>query len=235
MPKKITLDWTLDELAGKFDAHLGRETNIAGLIADWCDAAAIEAGLKSGSDYRREHDRRIEAAVGQHSPDEPEKILRRIVSAPKPRRVLAAKAVKLRDPRGYAAARRPVVYARIGGPATAGHEVTLPTLTGRWWLDMERITSARRDAAERLKASRDAIVALLDEAGWDEATYETTDGYRLGRDTALRWSRDAYIEAVGEQAAAKLMVDAPAAAPSVRFVLGSLSREEMAEMELDAD
>jgi hypothetical protein len=128
-----------------------------------------------------------------------------------------------------------VVYARIGGPARIGHEVKLPTLTGRWWLDMERITEARRDAAERLKASRDAIVALLDEAGWDEATYATTDGYRLGRDTALRWSRAAYVEAVGEQAAAALMVEVAPSAPSVRFVLGSRSREEMAEMELDAD
>lgn len=230
-PPPVSLDWTLDELAGKFDAHLGRETNIAGLIADWCDAAAIEAGLKSGSDYRREHDRRVEAAVGQHPPGKPEKKLHRIVSSSEPRRVLTAKAVRRFDPRGYEAARRPVVYARLGGPA----EVSLPTLTGRWWLDMPIITEARRDAAARLKASRDAIVALLDEAGWDEATYATTDGYRLGRDTAMRWSRAAYIEAVGEQAAARLMSDVAPSAPSVRFVLGSRSLEEMAEMELDAD
>lgn len=231
------LDWTLDELAGKFDAHLGRETGVADLLTGWVSSNGILTRLDAGSDAMKPHEHRLAAAFlrGDGPPGQPHKVLARRITTGAPRgRVLLSENVKRRDPRGWSQACLPITYARLDGPPQPyGPE----PLSGQWWIDLERVAAQRKRHTEALKARRDGLVGLMDESEWDDTIYITTDGFKIGRTRSQRFNAKAYIELVGTERADELMVMAPPpkVAP-VRYAYYLTDRdEENAVDELDGE
>jgi hypothetical protein len=234
------LDWTLDELAGKFDAHLGRETGVAELLTGWVSRNGILTRFASGSEWMRSHETRLAEAFrrGDGPPGQPTKVLaRRMGSQAAPRgRVLLSANVKRHDPRGHAKACLPITYARLDGPPQSfGPE----PLSGQWWVDLERVAVQKKRATEALKARRDALVALMDEAQWNDTIYITSDGFTIGRTRSQRFNAKAYVELVGADRAEDLMVMAPPPKPSEgppRYTYYLAARDEDDEIgEIDGE
>jgi hypothetical protein len=189
---EVRIDITLAELAATMDAALGRETGMAHMLRRWVIAHDISTHLDIGSNWLRSRpyaDRlgknvipRRERATDYYGTDTVE-----------PTSVSGV--VKKYDPVGWEASRDAYVRARLGGPRTRalpddipGDRRTKPVTLAR------RLSAARVANRAVLKGLRDELVALMDEAGWDEVTRVTSDGYRIGRDTNTVFSLRRYRE-----------------------------------------
>jgi hypothetical protein len=198
---EVHIDATLAELAGVTDDAVGRDTGMAELLRQWVRAKDIERHLERGSAWLRSREYSDRLGGDMDPPRERTPIPDDYYGTDEVEPTSVSGIVKKYDPVGWDAARDVKVYARLGGPRTralpADIEVDRRART-------KPVTLRRRLAALRslnraeLKSLRDELVALMDEAGWDESTRLTSDGYRIGRDTHGKFNARRYYELVPE-------------------------------------
>lgn len=195
---EVHIDATLAELAGVMDNAVGRETGMAELLKQWVRTKDIERHLTKGSAWLRSREY-ADLLGGDLDPprDRPYDDTAYGTDDVEPTTVTGI--VKKYDPVGWDAARDMKVYARLGGPRTRAVPTDLPvdrrartkSVTVR-----RRLSAARSMNRAELKSLRDELVALMDEAGWDESTRLTSDGYRIGRDNHGKFNAARYRELV---------------------------------------
>lgn len=176
---EVRLDITLAELAATMDDALGRDTGMAAVLEQWVITSDIASHLKSGSEYLRPY----AATLGIE-----DAYLPRTPFVVDPR--LRSDYIREHDPEGWLAVfKGPVVFARLGGPRT--RHLPTPFVTDaknrpNHGNMVDQLCRMRADCRKSNRLRRDALVELMDEAGWDETTRVTSDGYRIGRDTVYR-------------------------------------------------
>jgi hypothetical protein len=191
---EIHLDITLDELAATMDAPLGRDTGMAYMLRRWVIAHDISTHLDIGSNWLRSRpyaDRLGKNVIPRRERATPEDYYGTDTVEP----TSVSGIVKKYDPEGWEASRDRQVRARLGGPRTRALPDDIPVDRRTKPVTLARRLSAARVANRAvLKGLRDELVALMDEAGWDEVTRVTSDGYRIGRDTNTVFSLRRYRE-----------------------------------------
>lgn len=198
-PQEVHLDITLTELAGVMDDAVGRETGMAELVKQWLDGKAIERHLSTGSNWLREYAERLGIDPGPiHAvPREPIPDTAYGTDDVEPTTVTGI--VRKYDRDNWDAARDCSTRIYVGGPRSRAlpDEIKMDRRTTRKTL-RRRLSAARKENKADIQVCRDALVALMDEAGWDEATRVTSDGYRIGRYTYRRFNARRYYEMVPE-------------------------------------
>jgi hypothetical protein len=175
---EVRIDITLAELAATMDAALGRETGMAAILDAWVVGTEIATQLKAGSPWLATYARTLgKLAV------KPEY---------RPPGVLSSTNVAMHHPEGWAAASYSSVFARLGGPDH--RRLPAPLVSRNNQAMKAELLGQRRECRESNRLRRDALVSLMDEAGWDETTRLTRDGYRIGRDTNTVFSLRRYRE-----------------------------------------
>lgn len=196
---EIRLDITLTELAATVDDALGRETGLDDLLRQWVRAHDISTHLASGSPWlcsRPYADRLGKSLIPPRERTIPDDYYGTDEVEP----TSVSGIVKKYDPVGWEASRDRYVRARLGGPRTRALPADIPVDRRTKPVTLARRLSAARSANRaELKSLRDELVALMDEAGWDEHTRITSDGYRIGRDTNGRFNAAMYRELVAPE------------------------------------